>query len=490
MLAAYCSVHFVTLPFHHMADALHARSFRSLPVERLATRERHDLFPHLARRPAHLANARRRAPLLMSSKRDLTLAGILPHLTRDSRGWHIVYQGVTLRSAFQPVVSITHKRIVGYEALLRATHANGQSISPDQLFARAKATGPALALERLSRCVHFANFADQGVQTGWLFINALPQLLRVGPNHRAFTDDLCNHFGVPYHRLVIEMIEQPSTDESNFDRIVEALRERDLLIAVDDFGTGFSNFDRIWRMRPDIVKLDRSLVARIATPHADHQFATQLVTMLHRAGTMVLGEGVESEDELITLMEADVDFVQGYWLGRPHASMAIAGRDAPARIAAMWQRFLARSANSPGMPPVEMASVEETVLGSARIYQSTDDLALAAQRAFCNPWARRVFVVDRQGDQHQPSIASEPQAQSARLAPLFPDTESNWSRRAYFKRALAAPGRVAFMGPHYSLTEGKDCYTAAVTIGRGGDLKVFCVDFVASAQMPTRGGGQ
>jgi len=466
-----------------MDNARYARSFRPLPLGRLTARTRHDVFPHLARRPARAATTRGRASLGMSSRRDLTLAGILPHLARDEAGWHIAFRGMTLRSAFQAVVSITHKRIVGYEALLRATDAKGRSITPDQLFARAKATGPALALERLTRCVHFANFAEQNAQSGWLFVNALPQLLRIGPNHQAFTDDLCAHFGIAPHRVVFEMIEQPSTDEPQFERIVDALRERDLLIAIDDFGTGFSNFDRIWRMRPDIVKLDRSLVARIAAPGADHQFATQLVTMLHRAGTMVLGEGVESEDELMTLMEADVDFVQGFWLGKPQPSVACAGEDAPSRIESMWQRFHARAWTVPGKP-VEFASIEETVLAGARAYAATGDLAFAAQQAFRAPWARRVFVVDRHGDQHRPSIASQPQPESPRLAPLFPDTASNWSRRAYFKRALASPGRVAVMGPHYSLTEGKDCYTAAVTVETHGQIEVFCVDFVASLEAP------
>lgn len=450
-------------------------------------RRGHDLFPRLARRPPRSATARGRASLAMSFKRDLTLAGILPHLTRDAAGWRIVYQGVTLRSAFQPVVSITHKRIVGYEALLRATHANGQAIRPDQLFARAKATGPALALERLTRCVHFANFAEQNVETGWLFVNALPQLLRVGPNYRAFTDELCDYFGIGHHRVVVEMIEQPSTDEPHFERIVESLRERGLLIAIDDFGTGFSNFDRMWRMRPDIVKLDRSLVARIAAPGADHQFATQLVTMLHRAGTMVLGEGVETEDEVMTLMEADADFVQGFWLGKPHASIASASSNAPACIESMWQRFHARTLSQPGMP-VEFTSVEEAVLGGARAYKATNDLAFAAQQTFRTPWARRVFVVDRNGNQYRPSIAVDAHTHSPCLAPLFPDTASNWSRRAYFKRALASPGRVAVMGPHYSLTEGKDCYTAAVTVESDGKTEVFCVDFVASVQHAPAGG--
>lgn len=461
----------------------HARSFRSLSAERLAVRSAHDLFPHLARRPPRAATARGRASLVMSSKRDLTLAGILPHLTRDADGWRIVYQGVTLRSAFQPIVSITHKRIVGYEALLRATDRNGKLIAPDQLFARAKATGPALALERLARCVHFANFAEQNVRTGWLFVNALPQLLRVGPNHRVFTDELCDYFGIAHHRVVFEVIEQQSKDEPQFERIVESLRERDALIAIDDFGTGFSNFDRIWRMRPDIVKLDRSLVARIAAP-GDHQFATQLVTMLHRAGTMVLGEGVESEDEVVALMEADVDFIQGFWLGKPQASIASASDGVPARIESMWTSFRTRALTAPGMP-VEFASVEAAVIDGARTYQATGDLPLAARQIFLSPWARRVFVVDRHGDQHRPSIASGPE--SARLTPLFPDTASNWSRRAYFTRALASPGRIAVMGPHYSLTEGKDFYTAAVTVERNGEIEVFCVDFASSAQPASAG---
>jgi hypothetical protein len=61
-------------------------------------------------------------------------------------------------------------------------------------------------------------------------------------------------------------------------------------------------------------------------------------------------------------------------------------------------------------------------------------------------------------------------------------TRSNWSRRAYFKHALAAPGRVAMMGPHYSLIDGEDCYTAAVTLERNGETTILCVDFIPTAR--------
>ncbi|GLU32536.1 EAL domain-containing protein [Trinickia caryophylli] len=416
----------------------------------------------------------------MAAKRELTLAEILPHLQHDAAGWYVDYQAVRLRSAFQPVVSITHKRIVGYEALVRATDGKGQPISPPTLFAQTPRKHATFALDRLVRCVHFANFVEHDMANAWLFVNAPPGLFRSGWPYGSFIDELCAHFSLPHRRVVIELLEEPAADEAVFERTVEALRRRDLLIAIDDFGTGFSNFDRIWRMRPDIVKLDRSLVARMAAPGADGQFAAQLVTMLHRAGAMVLGEGVETDDELVTLLEADVDFVQGFWLGQPRGSPVEASRGVSSRIETMWSRFRERAGGAPRLT-ADLAQFERAVLAGASLYKATRQLAVAAGRTFESPLARRVFVTDAQGDQYEASIAANPEEAVDRLSPLFPDTGCNWSRRLYFKRALAAPGRVAVMGPHYSLTLGKDTYTGAVTVDIGEQMHVYCVDFLLDA---------
>jgi len=425
----------------------------------------------------------------MSTKRDLTLAGLLPRLVRDATGWYAVYESVTLRSVFQPVLSIAHKRIVGYEALLRATGADGRAITPDELFRSAHSIGVALTLERLTRCIHFANFAEQNVKTDWLFVNALPRLFQTSWPHRTFIDELCAHFGLPHSRIVIEVLEQPADDESMLALAIAALRERDFLIAIDDFGTGFSNFDRVWKFRPDIVKLDRSLVTRIADGGSDSQFVTHLVTMLHRAGAMVLAEGVETESELMTLMSSDIDFVQGFWLGHPRASIDEASAATPALIESMWARFNAGANAHPACTPAVVTRFEQAVLAGARAYEAAGDLAQAAQQAFRVPEARRVFATDAQGEQQQPSIAAAGAARPERLAPLYPDVHSNWSRRAYFKRALASPGRVAVMGPHYSPADGKDCYTAAVAVTLNGALQVFCVDFLMGAHAPVHADG-
>ncbi|MEW6344734.1 MAG: EAL domain-containing protein [Paraburkholderia sp.] len=419
----------------------------------------------------------------MPTVEELTLSGLLPHLVHEESGWTATWRALTLHSVFQPVLSITHQRIVGYEALLRALDPVGLPVTPDMLFAGTRSASEARELDRIARCLHVANFMEQNVPVGWLFLNTRPQVFETGWPQRAFIDELSSHFGLPQERIVIEVLEQPADDESAVASMLAASQPRDFLIAIDDFGTGFSNFDRVWRFRPDIVKLDRSLVARAGKRQGDESLIGHLIAMLHQSGTLVLAEGVETDDELMILMQADVDFVQGFWLGQPKGSVQAACARVPALIDSMWRKFADYERKHARHQRLGFEGFAEAVLAASRSFADTGDLALAAQLVFPIPEARRVFVTDDQGEQTLPSISAPsvpPPPQ--RLAPLLATTRSNWSRRAYFKHALAAPGRVAMMGPHYSLIDGEDCYTAAVTLEREGKTIILCVDFIPAAR--------
>jgi EAL domain-containing protein (putative c-di-GMP-specific phosphodiesterase class I) len=384
---------------------------------------------------------------------------------------------------FQPVLSITHQRIVGYEALLRAFDPVGLPVTPDVLFSGTRSASEARELDRICRCLHVANFMEQNVPVGWLFLNTRPQVFETGWPQRAFIDELSAHFGLPQERIVIEVLEQPADDESAVASMLTASQPRDFLIAIDDFGTGFSNFDRVWRFRPDIVKLDRSLVARAGKRQGEESLIGHLIAMLHQSGTLVLAEGVETDDELMILMQADVDFVQGFWLGQPMGSVQAACERVPALIDSMWRKFADYERKYARHQRLGFEGFAEAVLAAAGSFAANGDLAQAAQFVFSIPEARRVFVTDAQGEQTSPSIsAPSVPPPPERLAPLLATTRSNWSRRAYFKHALAAPGRVAMMGPHYSLIDGEDCYTAAVTLERNGQTTILCVDFIPAAR--------
>jgi EAL domain-containing protein (putative c-di-GMP-specific phosphodiesterase class I) len=351
------------------------------------------------------------------------------------------------------------------------------------LFSGTRSASEARELDRICRCLHVANFMEQNVPVGWLFLNTRPQVFETGWPQRAFIDELSAHFGLPQERIVIEVLEQPADDESAVASMLSASQPRDFLIAIDDFGTGFSNFDRVWRFRPDIVKLDRSLVARAGKRQGEESLIGHLIAMLHQSGTLVLAEGVETDDELMILMQADVDFVQGFWLGQPKGSVQAACERVPALIDSMWRKFADYERKYARHQRLGFEGFAEAVLAAAGSFAATGDLAQAAQFVFSIPEARRVFVTDAQGEQTSPSIcAPSVPAPPERLAPLLATTRSNWSRRAYFKHALAAPGRVAMMGPHYSLIDGEDCYTAAVTLERNGETTILCVDFIPTAR--------
>ncbi|WP_042299171.1 EAL domain-containing protein [Paraburkholderia kururiensis] len=422
----------------------------------------------------------------MSIVEDRTITALLPHLARNESGWTATWRDYALSSVFQPVLSITHQRVVGYEALTRATDSAGRSVAPETLFAQPKSASDPVQLDPLTRCLHVANFVEQRIETGWLFLNALPQAFETGWPHRAFIEQLCEYFGLPHERVVIEVLEHRADDEAAVAAMA-ASQPRDFLIAIDDFGTGFSNFDRVWRYRPNIVKLDRSLVTRAALHSADASFISHLVTMLHQAGTLVLAEGVETEEELMVLMRADIDFVQGFWFGQPNASIRAAGAAAPAQLRSMWKRYAAYERRHARHQRPSFDDFTGAVADAGSTFATTGDLEQAARVAFRVGEACRIFVTNESGEQELPSIAAAHlPPPPARLAPLFPDTHSNWSRRDYFRRAIATPGRVAIMGPHCSLTEGADCYTAAVAVMHAGKLHVLCVDFLGEPPRTSR----
>ncbi|ALK29852.1 EAL domain-containing protein [Burkholderia plantarii] len=430
----------------------------------------------------------------MRPSAELTLDNLVSLLVSDGAGgWAANYRGMRLTSVFQPVLSITHRRIVGYEALVRAHASHSASLEPEALFALAHTRGDAPLVDRMTRCLHAANFAAQDPGHGWLFLNVMPQMLDSGSAQRESIDELCEHFALPPTRVVLEVIEQPVRDEAALARTIDRIQHRDFLIAIDDFGTGFSNFDRVWQAHPDIVKLDRSLVERAQQPGDARRNIRHLVTMLHQAGAMVLAEGIETEHALQILMDADVDFVQGFLFGQPEASLTRASEGGPRYIDRAWQHHARRRAGHSHTTGAGFDELERLVLQTAHAYVATGDLAGMAAPLFEFAAIRRVFVTDANGVQPEPSIMRAgvvTATQAARLAPLFPDTHCNWSRLPVWERAIQTPGRVVLTGPHHSLTEGRDAWTAAIALPAGDGPKVVCVEFVPDGPGEVDGFGE
>lgn len=221
-----------------------------------------------------------------------------------------------LSSLFQPIVSLSEQRILGYEALTRGP-SNSPLHSPLTLFAVARHAGRLSELEMACRKSACKAFSALGLQ-GKLFLNVSPESL-LDPSHQpGRTLKLLQAFGIPPSQVVIELTEQsPTEDFALLDTALHHYRAMGFSIALDDLGAGYSSL-RLWsELRPDYVKIDRHFIDGIHQDAVKREFVGSILKMAEASRAQVIAEGIELPEELTVLAEMGVDLVQGYLLSRP-----------------------------------------------------------------------------------------------------------------------------------------------------------------------------
>ena len=161
------------------------------------------------------------------------------------------------------------------------------------------------------------NFVQQGESRGWLFLNVDPYVAIEGPRYGSFFAHMLHENGFAPHRVAVELIESQVMSEASLAAAVEYYREMGCVIVIDDFGAGYSNFDRIWRLRPNIVKIDREMTRRIGAEARVRYMFSGIVSVLHQAGALVCVEGIETEHEALCALDAGADLVQGRLFAPP-----------------------------------------------------------------------------------------------------------------------------------------------------------------------------
>lgn len=226
------------------------------------------------------------------------------------------FMGMRLSSAFQPIFRADGKA-VGREALLRASFLEHGDVRPEAAFADAIRESRLVQFDRQVRVVHLLNHARSFPEHELLFLNVHSQLLtRVGDHGRTF-EQILHYYSVPTSRVVIEIRESEIEDEARLLAAIGNYRSLGYRIAVDDFGRANSSLERVLRLRPDIVKLDGTLIA--AAEHARSAVDTfkQLAARFHEAGIQVAVKGIETAGQLEIARKADADLLQGFQLARP-----------------------------------------------------------------------------------------------------------------------------------------------------------------------------
>ena len=214
-----------------------------------------------------------------------------------------------LHMVFQPIVAVDGT-IVGTEALARFTVTPTRT--PDRWFAEAAEVGLGTQLELLA----IQSAIDRiGELPGYLAVNVSPATLLSPSLH-----ELAAQPSFPGSRIVIELTEREAVETyATLREALGSLRRQGVRFAVDDAGAGYSNLQRILELRPDFIKLDRSMVTGIERDPARRALAAALADVARSIGADTIGEGVERPAELHALRAAGISWAQGFLFGMPGA---------------------------------------------------------------------------------------------------------------------------------------------------------------------------
>ena len=120
------------------------------------------------------------------------------------------------------------------------------------------------------------------------------------------------------NRLVFEILESENLSDYDFlEEFVLKYKKLGVKIAIDDFGSGYSNFIRIIRLKPDYLKIDGSLIKNIDKDNNSYEIVKSIIAFSKTLNIRTIAEYVHSEEIFNLLLELDVDEFQGYYFGKP-----------------------------------------------------------------------------------------------------------------------------------------------------------------------------
>lgn len=380
---------------------------------------------------------------------------------------------IEFSSAFQPIFSPTHQRLVGYEALMRGRY-DEQPVSPPEVFKLAEKADALASLDRQLQSLHMRQFARHAPST-WLFLNITPTTCIQPAQALAHLDRACQSQGLHPEQVVLEVVETATDDQARLLDFIHLARERGFQIAIDDFGVGDSNFERVWQLEPLIIKIDRSLLVNAEAHPRARQLLNGLVSMIRESGSLVLIEGIETPAQARIALATEADLLQGFLFGRP--DVLGKPRNAPeldfGRHLASYRQHSQRNSDQHGD---YLRQLRESLLDACHGLTDGHDLETACGKLLTRDGVQRCFLLDQAGIQQGGLASKNHVRRDVYFNPLYQSSGARWSHRDYFRQALERPHRINVCRPYVALPDAVRTVTLSACITRGGNTQVFCVD--------------
>ncbi|MEJ9280086.1 MULTISPECIES: EAL domain-containing protein [Ureibacillus] len=227
-----------------------------------------------------------------------------------------------MTTVFQPIVNIQTNETFGFEALNRP---NSSDLFPttDQFYDFVGKTDLVFKFERFCRNLSFNRFLERidnkfNNHQFVLFINIHPYVLLDKNYNFGETRQLLNELNISPENVVFELTEKSAvTDYQEFERVLDHYRNQGYRIAIDDVGSGYNSLKSLVYLKPEFVKIDRTLIQHIDTVEPSQQIVSLIYNFAEQSGTKIIAEGIERMEEIQFLQKIGIHYGQGYAIGRP-----------------------------------------------------------------------------------------------------------------------------------------------------------------------------
>lgn len=388
---------------------------------------------------------------------------------------------------YQPIISVTKHKIIGLESLARGLDPlNDTIIFPLDMFEYAHRNDMILPLDRLCREKGIEGFLDAHLKHSdlHLFINIDACVIDMVEGSNYLLHQVAKH-NIPPENVVIEINESKAQNIDHLVRFVNNYRKLGFLIAIDDLGVGFSNFDRVSLVKPDIIKIDRSLVKDIGKSYHQQTIFKCLVTMANNIGAVVVAEGVETENELNLALEYGAHLIQGYYFAKPQSLNDEFLNSLDLEInntACKFKNYM----NSKIKKERTYRRAIDTFLGNVIIEFETrdpseyDGLFIKCVNEHRNLNIECAYILDEQGIQVSDTMFSNNNRNHRQKLMFYPAVKGvDHSLKKYYYKLMNSREGKYLSNPYVSHATGSICVTSTRVFKlTNNKAYILCVDFI------------
>ncbi|OFV70420.1 MULTISPECIES: EAL domain-containing protein [Acetobacterium] len=388
---------------------------------------------------------------------------------------------------FQPIMSVTGKKILGLEGLIRGIIPGAEkTIPPQQLFSAAHTAGLTIPLDRACRDAVLSAFLDyyQVNPDLLLFLNLDTAIIdEVGGSN--YLCDQVDKSGISPKNIVIEINESKALNTSGLTQFVTTYKNKGFLIALDDVGAGFSNMDRIAGLKPDIVKIDRSIIKDMDHIYHKQEVFKSLVNLTNKIGALIVAEGVETRSEAIQVLKLGGQVIQGFYFAKPGNDFVLKAEliAKTAEVVDAYKALLLKELDDYNQKCLAYTQTVNGMIKALAVVDHPDEFD--GQLTKCLTGAEAVdcaYVLDESGIQCSDTVGAKNIGACEKLVFHSAKMGVDHSIKNFYYNLIKRKQDTYISEPYVSMATGSLCITYSRVFRLAAKKYILCVDFLETQQ--------